>query len=97
MALVSACAVFGLLRRNAIGAYRQAAGIGPPNTCSVPLSVRVSAMILTAPSCSSLVITGSVLEMASIWPLFRAAIAPAPVPTPTMDTSVGLSPSLASS
>jgi hypothetical protein len=49
-------------------AYRQAAGIVPPNTCCVPLRVRVSLMIFTSPFCSSMVITGSVLLIASICP-----------------------------
>jgi hypothetical protein len=54
----------------------------PPNTCSVPLSVRVSLMIFTSPFCSSIVITGSVLLMASIWPERSAVSAPAATPTP---------------
>ena len=48
----------------------------------VPSSVRLSAMTLMSPSCSSLVITGSRLEMASISPFFMAATAEAPMPTP---------------
>jgi hypothetical protein len=51
-------------------------------------------MILTSPSCSSLVITGSVLETTSIWPVFSAVTAAAPRPTPMMETSEGFRPSV---
>ena len=77
---------------NSAGAYRQAAGMGPPNTSDVPLSVRVSLMILTSPFCSSMVITGSVLLIASICPERSAVSAPAAVPTPIKLTSLAFRP-----
>src|SRR6478752_1229487 len=76
MALASAWHVLGLALTKSALVYRQAAGMGPPNTSCVPLSVRVSLMIFTSPFCSSIVMTGSVLLMASIWPERRAASAP---------------------
>src|SRR3954462_5925040 len=91
-ALASAWQVLGFLSTNSTGAYRQHAGIGPPKTSCVPLSVRVSLMIFTSPFCSSMVITGSVLLMASIWPERSAASAPEDVPTPTKLTSLGCRP-----
>jgi hypothetical protein len=98
MAFASACAVFGYFCVNSIGAYRQPAGSAAPHTSCVPFRVRVSAITLTALSSSSLVMTGSVLEMASIWPLFIAEMAPAPTPTPTIAASLfGSRPPLASS
>ena len=92
MAWASAWQVLGFLRMNSRGAYRQAAGIGPPNTSAVPLSVRVSLMILTSPFCSSMVMTGSMLLNASIWPKRKASSAPCEVPTPTKLASPALSP-----
>ena len=87
MALASAWHVLGCLRMNSADAYRQAAGMGPPNTSAVPLSERVSLMSLTSPLCSSMVMIGSVLLMASSWPERNADKAPAEVPTPTKLTS----------
>ena len=49
-------------------------------------------MIFTSPFCSSMVITGSVLLMASIWPERSAVSAPAAVPTPMKLTSLALRP-----
>src|SRR5665647_1235809 len=92
MALASAWQVLGFFWMNSIGAYRQAAGMGPPNTSIVPLSVRVSLMILTSPFCSSMVMTGSMLLIASIWPERIAVIAPAAVPTPIKLTSLAFRP-----
>jgi hypothetical protein len=57
--------------------------MGPPKTSRVPPRVRVSEMIFTSPFCSSIVITGSTLLIASIWPERSAATAPADMPTPT--------------
>ena len=79
----------------ACGAYRQPAGILPPKIACVSLSVRVSTMIWISPGISSMDTTGSVLEMASIWPLRSAVTAPAPAPTPMMDTSEAFRPCLA--
>jgi len=58
----------------------------------VPFSVRVSATIFTAPRCSSIVITGSTFDSASIWPDSIAAIAALPVPTPMYETSEAFMP-----
>ncbi len=55
---------------------------------------RVSAMIWMASSLTSVLMTGSRLAMASIWPERMAVIAPAPAPTPMNDTSEGLRPVL---
>ena len=52
-------------------------------------------MIWISPGISSMDTTGSVLEMASIWPLRSAVTAPAPAPTPMMDTSEAFRPCLA--
>ena len=67
-----------------------------PKTAFVPSAVRVSATMTIAPIDSSVVITGSTLETASIWPLVAAATAPAAVPTPMNDTSSPFNPSFAS-
>ena len=77
------------------GAYRQPAGIGPPNTSSASATMRVSETIFRSPERSSSVITGSRLLSASIWPARIAATAPLPPPTPTMATSLGFRPALA--
>ena len=78
------------------GAYRQPAGIGPPNTLSASATMRVSETIFRSPERCSSVITGSRLLIASIWPERIAATAPLPAPTPMIDTSLGFSPALAS-
>ena len=49
-----------------------------------------------SPVRSSMVITGSRLVIASIWPERSAAIAPAPAPTPMNATSLAFSPAFAS-
>ncbi|MOA34774.1 hypothetical protein D3C78_1561780 [compost metagenome] len=67
----------------------------PPKMSWVSLSVRVSTMIWMSPGISSIDTTGSVLEMASIWPLRNAVTAPAPAPTPMIDTSDAFRPCLA--
>ena len=92
MALVSACTVRGLAFTKSSEAYRQPAGIGPPNSCSVPARVRVLATIFASPFCSSMVITGSTLDSASMRPERSAASAALPVPTPMIATSVGFRP-----
>ena len=96
MALASACVVRGFLSMKLCGAYRQAAGIGPPNTLSASATMRVSDTIFRSPERCSSVITGSRLLMASIWPLRMAATAPCVAPTPMMLTSEGFRPALAS-
>ncbi len=96
MALARACVVLGFLLMKGCGAYRQAAGMGPPKTFSDSATMRVSEMMRRSPERCSSVITGSRLLMASIWPVRMAATAPLPVPTPMMDTSEGLSPARAS-
>ncbi|KAG1077858.1 hypothetical protein G6F40_016945 [Rhizopus arrhizus] len=48
-----------------------------------------------SPGTSSIDPTGAVLEMASIWPLRKAVTAPAPAPTPMMETSDAFRPCLA--
>ena len=68
IALASACAVVGFLSRKVCGVYRQPAGIGPPNTLSASATMRVSETIFRSPLRVSSVITGSRLEIASIWP-----------------------------
>ena len=67
-----------------------------PNTSSVPLAVRVFAISTTAPIFSRIAIAGSRFETASTCPLVIAAITPADVPTPMIDTSSPLRPSFAS-
>ena len=62
----------------------------------MPLLVRVSAITVTVLSASSLVITGSLLMIASMSPLSIAATAPADVPTPMIETSFDVSPPLLS-
>ncbi|MNT53065.1 hypothetical protein D3C72_1901330 [compost metagenome] len=94
-ALASAWVVLGLASMNACGAYRQPAGMLPPKMSWVSLSVRVSTMIWISPGISSIETTGSVLEMASIWPLRTAVTAPAPAPTPMKETSDAFRPCLA--
>jgi hypothetical protein len=79
----------------ACGAYRQAAGIGPPKTLSDSARMRVSEMIFRSPLRCSRVMTGSRLLIASIWPERIAATAPCEAPTPMMDTSLGFRPALA--
>ena len=96
IALVSACTVAGFLSMNACGAYRHAAGIGPPNTLSASATTRVSETIFRSPERCSSVITGSRLLSASIWPQRIAATAPCAAPTPMIETSLGFSPALAS-
>src|SRR5690606_25460333 len=89
MALARAWAVLGLAVRKSCDAYRQPAGILPPNTSSVSLSLRVSTTTWTSPAVSSADITGSRLDRASIWPERSAVTAPAPAPTPMKETSDG--------
>ena len=81
---------------NSLLLYRQAAGMGPPNTASVSFRRRVSTTTLKLPARSSVLITGSRLAMASIWPRVNADSAPPAAPTPTKDTSLGCRPALAS-
>src|SRR5665213_2625766 len=68
IAFASACTVFGFLSMKPCGAYRQAAGIGPPKTRSASATMRVSLTIFRSPERCSSVITGSRLLIASIWP-----------------------------
>ena len=96
IALASACAVFGFLSMNVCDAYRQPAGIGPPNTLSASATMRVSETIFRSPERCSNVITGSRLLIASICPERMAATAPLDAPTPMIDTSVGFRPAFAS-
>ena len=58
----------------------------------LPSSVRLSANTTMSPSCSSLVITGSRLEIASISPFFTAATAVALAPTRMNAASSALRP-----
>jgi hypothetical protein len=58
--------------------------------------MRVSETIFRSPLRVSSVITGSRLEIASIWPVRIAATAPLPVPTPMIETSPGFRPTLPS-
>ena len=96
MALASACAVFGFFFTNSTGAYRQAAGIGPPNSFCVPSGVRVSAMILILPSFSQHGHRGIGLRQPSTLPWSHRGDDGAPCPTPMIATSVGLRPPCAS-
>ena len=90
MPLAKAWAVFGFFCRNSLGAYKQLAGMGPPNKAKVPFIVRVSTIVRTSPLCSSMVIMGSMVLTTSIWPERMAVITPVDVPTPTKLTSSGL-------
>ena len=74
--------VLGFFSMKSCLTYMTAAGFEPPKSARVPSSVRLSAMILMSPSCSSLVIMGSRLESASISPFLMAATADGPMPTP---------------
>jgi hypothetical protein len=53
---------------------------------------RMSSPLMASPACSRIVMTGSLLIMASMEPARIAATAPAEVPTPITDTSDGSSP-----
>ena len=96
MALAKACTVAGFLSMKLCGAYRQPAGIGPPKILSASATTRVSVTTFKSPERSSSVMTGSRLLIASISPERMAATAPLPAPTPTMATSPGFRPALAS-
>src|SRR6185312_2498539 len=75
---------FGFFLMKSIGAYSAAAGMsGLPNTAAVPLAVRVSAIRTMSPLDSSIVITGSTFEIASMFPDSTAAIAPDAVGQPS--------------
>src|SRR3569833_2594664 len=96
IALVRACAVCGFFFKKASGAYSVAAGSEPPNKSWVSFIVRVATMTLISFFCSSIVITGSRFEIASICPERIADSAPAAVPPPKKNKSLGFRPPLAS-
>jgi len=95
MAVASACAVLGVLVSRAGWAYRQAAGIEPPNSSSLPFIVRVSSTIVMRSLACRMVSAGSAWEMPSTDLFSIAATTEAPAPTPITAMSLAFRPPLA--